>query len=380
MEHYRVKALIDLDAIYGNIERTKEKLSPGTRLLAVIKANAYGHGAVAVSKVLDPLADMYGVAVVEEGIELRKSGCDKPILILGTVPAEQYKDALAYHITPTLYTYDMAVEYRKEARRQNCTGKAHIKLDTGMGRIGFLPNEESIDVIEKICRLSDIEIEGCFTHMARADEKEREATKKQFETYLWFTEELKKRGITFKIQHLANSASIMGYSELHMDMVRSGISTYGIYPSDEVDKSNLLLKPAMSIKARISYIKTLPAGSPVSYGGTYVTKEDVRVATVPVGYADGYPRALSGKADVLVHGRRAPVIGRVCMDQFMVDVTKIKDVSAGDWITLMGKEGEEEITVEELSYMAGSFPYEFVCGISLRVPREYYFRGQVREY
>ena len=380
MEHYRVKALIDLDAIYSNIERIREKMSPETLLLAVIKANAYGHGAVAVSKVLEPLADMYGVAVVEEGIELRKSGCDKPILILGTVPVEQYKDVVAYHITPTLYTYDMAVAYQKEAQRQNRTGKAHIKLDTGMGRIGFLPTMESIDEIEKICGLSGIEIEGCFTHMARADEKDREATKKQFETYKWFMEELKRRGIGFMIQHLANSAAIMEYDDLHMDMVRSGISTYGIYPSDEVDRSNLLLKPAMSIKARISYIKTLQAGSPVSYGGTYITKEDTRVATVPVGYADGYPRSLSGKAYVLVHGKRAPVIGRICMDQFMIDVTNIKDVSAGDWVTLMGKEGNEEITVEELSYMAGSFPYEFVCNISLRVPREYYFKGQVREY
>lgn len=377
MEHYRVKAIIDLTAIYNNIRRTKEKIGSKTKLLAVIKANAYGHGAVEVSKILEPLADMYGVAVVEEGIELRESGCDKPILILGTVPAEQYKETLAYHITPTLYTYDMAEEYQKEAKRQGCIGKAHIKLDTGMGRIGFLPNEESIDDIERICRLPNIEVEGCFTHMARADEWGREATQKQLDTYRWFIQELEKRGIVFKMRHTANSASIMGYSELYMDMVRSGISTYGIYPSDEVDKSALLLEPAMSIRARISYIKTLPPGSPVSYGGTYVTPGTVRVATVPVGYADGYPRALSGKAEVLVHGRRAPIIGRVCMDQFMVDVTDIENVAAGDWITLMGKEGEEEITVEELSYMAGSFPYEFVCGISLRVPREYYFEGQI---
>lgn len=375
VEHYRVKALIDLDAIYGNIERTKKKLSSDTKLLAVIKANAYGHGAVAVSKILEPLADMYGVALVEEGIELRESGCVKPILILGTVPMEQYKEALAYHITPTLYTYDMALEYQKEAKKHNCTGKAHIKLDTGMGRIGFLPNEKSLDDIEKICKLSNIEIEGCFTHMARADEKDRAATEKQFEIYNWFISELEKRGITFKIHHLANSASIMGYSELYMDMVRSGISTYGIYPSDEVDKSKLLLKPAMSIQARISYIKTLPKGYPVSYGGTYVTTDNVKAATIPVGYADGYPRALSGKADVLVHGRRVPVIGRVCMDQFMVDITNVENVSVGDWVTLMGKEGDEEITVEELSYMAGSFPYEFVCGVSARVPREYYFRN-----
>lgn len=380
MGNYRVKAVIDLDRIYGNIERTKKKLNPETKLLAVIKADAYGHGAVAVSKVLEPLADMYGVAIVEEAVELRNSGCKKPILILGTVPPEQYKDVAAYNITPAIYTWEMAEKYQEEASKQGCIGKAHIKLDTGMGRIGFLPNEESIDTIERISRLPNVELEGCFTHMARADEKEKKYAYSQFETYRWFLEELKKRGIEFKIRHVANSASTMEFKEFQLDMVRSGISTYGIYPSDEVDKGKLLLEPAMSLKARISYIKELPKGCPVSYGGTYVTKNATRIATIPVGYADGYPRALSGKASVLLKGIRVPVIGRVCMDQFMVDITGVKDASIGDWATLMGRDGNEEITVEELSYMAGSFPYEFVCDVSGRVPREYYYKGEIREF
>lgn len=377
MEYYRAKAVINLDAVYGNIERIKAKLKPGTKLLAIIKADAYGHGAVPVSRVLEPLCDMYGVALVEEGIELRKSGCKKPILILGTVPGEQYKEAIAYHITPAIYTWDMAARYDEEARKQNCIGKAHIKLDTGMGRIGFLPEKESIDTIEKISRLKNIELEGCFTHMSRADETDKTYAWKQFETYKWFLSELKMRGIEFKINHIANSASIMEFPEFNMDMVRSGISTYGIYPSDEVKKENLRLEAAMSLKARISYIKELPEGSPIGYGGTYVTKAPAKIATIPVGYADGYKRSLSGKSDVILHGVRVPVVGRICMDQFMVDVTKAGDASIGDWVTLMGKEGEEEITVEELSYMAGSFPYEFVCSISGRIPREYIYKGQV---
>lgn len=379
-DYERICAKIDLDAIRQNILNSKKLLKPSVRLLAVIKADAYGHGAVPVAKALEQLADMYGVAVIEEAVELREHGIQKPILILGTVPEKWYSAVVEYDIIPAVYTPTMAKGLSKAACRNNKTVKIHIKVDTGMGRIGMEPSKESAELVGQMSRLPGLVIDGCFTHMARADEYEKTFAWQQYEKYSFFMKELEKLGITVPLRHIANSASIMEFPEFQLDMVRSGISTYGLYPSEQVDQSRLALKPALSLYSHISYVKEMEAGCPISYGGTYVTERPTRVATIPAGYADGYPRNLSNRGYVLVHGKKAPILGRVCMDQFMVDVTGIPDVKIGDRATLIGQDGELAITVEELSALAGSFHYEFICNISKRVPRLYHYQGRECEF
>lgn len=379
-DYERVYAGIDLDAIEQNIRNSKKLLKPSTKLLVVIKADGYGHGAVPIAKTLDSLADMYGVAVIEEAVELREHGIKKPILILGTVSETWYSTAVEYDIIPAVYTMEMAEGLSKAACEQQKTIRIHIKVDTGMGRIGMEPTPESALVVKQISELPGIEIDGCFTHMARADEKDKTYAWKQYDQFMYFIKELEKQGITIPVKHIANSASIMELPEFQLDMVRSGISTYGLYPSGEVDQSRLKLIPAMSLRSHISYVKEMEAGCPISYGGTYVTDRRMKVATIPVGYADGYPRGLSNQGYVLIHGMKAPILGRVCMDQFMVDVTGIPDVAIGDVVTLVGNNGDVTITVEELAEMVGSFNYEFVCDISKRVPRLYYHQGKEFEF
>lgn len=375
-DYERVYAGIDLDAIEQNIRNTKQLLKPSTKLLVVIKADGYGHGAVPIAKTLDSLADMYGVAVIDEAVELREHGIEKPVLILGTVSETWYSTVVEYDIIPAVYTMKMAEGLSKAACEQKKTIRIHIKVDTGMGRIGMEPTPESALIVKQISELPGIEIDGCFTHMARADEQDKTYAWKQYDQFMYFIKELEKQGITIPVKHIANSASIMELPEFQLDMVRSGISTYGLYPSEEVDQSRLKLIPAMSFHSRISYVKEMKAGCPISYGGTYVTDRRMKVATIPVGYADGYPRGLSNQGYVLIRGMKAPILGRVCMDQFMVDVTGIPDVAIGDMATLVGKEGDVTITVEELAEMVGSFNYEFVCDISKRVPRLYHHQGK----
>lgn len=376
-EYYRVQADINLDAICNNIKNAKNKLKKGTKIMAIIKADAYGHGAVPVAKALDTLVDAYGIAIIEEGIELRNAGVTKPILILGYTPAQQLDLLVKYDITAAVFRYEMAEQLSKEAQKQGKTAKVHIKLDTGMGRIGFMPEEKNIPVIKKISELEGIEIEGCFSHFARADEKNLDFTHLQLERYMNFVNKLEEEGIVIPIKHISNSAGIMELPEANLDMVRSGIVTYGLYPSDEVHKEKLVIEPAMEIKACISYLKEVEAGTGISYNSTYVTKQKTKVATIPVGYGDGYPRALSSKGRVLIHGKSAPILGRVCMDQFMVDVTDIPDVKEGDIVTLVGKDGNELISVEEVSAASGSsFNYEFVCDVGKRIPRVYYQNGK----
>lgn len=379
-DYERVYAGIDLDAIEQNIRNSKKLLKPSTKLLVVIKADGYGHGAVPIAKTLDSLADMYGVAVIDEAVELRERGIEKPILILGTVSETWYSTVVEYNIIPTVYTMEMAEGLSKAACEQQKTIRIHIKVDTGMGRIGMEPTPENALVVKQISELPGIEIDGCFTHMARADEKDKTFAWKQYDQFMYFIGELEKQGITIPVKHIANSASIMELPEFQLDMVRSGISTYGLYPSEEVDQSRLKLIPAMSLHSHISYVKEMKAGCSISYGGTYVTDRRMKVATIPVGYADGYPRGLSNQGYVLIHGMKAPILGRVCMDQFMVDVTGIPDVAIGDMATLVGKEGDVTITVEELAEMVGSFNYEFVCDISKRVPRLYHRQGKEFEF
>ncbi|SET44685.1 alanine racemase [[Clostridium] polysaccharolyticum] len=376
MDYYRVHADVNLDAIYKNIEETKKLLSNDTKLMVIIKADGYGHGAIPVAKVLDPIVDAYGIAIIEEGIELRENGIAKPLLILGVTPVPLYSQLVEYDIMPAIFSYETAEKLAEEARKQNKTAKIHIAADTGMSRIGFPVNEESIKTVQKIAKLDGISIEGCFSHFAAADEKDKTFTLQQINRFQSFVDELEANGVHIPVKHLSNSAGIMEVPNAHYDMVRSGISTYGLYPSEEVDKSALRLCPAMEIKSFVTYVKTLDAGIGISYGQTFVTREKTRVATVPVGYADGYPRALSNQGYVLIHGKKAAILGRVCMDQFMVDVTDIPGVSEGDIVTLVGKDGDECITVEELAAMSHSFNYEFVCDIGKRVPRVYYYRGE----
>lgn len=375
-EYYRVQADIHLDRICNNIKRTREIIAEGTKIMAIIKADGYGHGAVPIAKILDPYVQAYGIAIIEEGIELRNAGITKPILILGYTPKEYCGDLVKYDIMPAVFTYEAAKQISEEAKKQNKVAKIHIKLDTGMSRIGFALTDESVAIIKKISELENIKIDGCFSHFARADEEDKTFTYTQIERYDQFVEKLENAGIPIPTKHISNSAGIMEVPEANKDMVRSGISTYGLYPSDEVDKGKLFLEPAMEIKAAVSYVKELEAGIGISYNSTFVTKRKTRVATIPVGYGDGYPRALSSKGRVLIHGKSAPILGRVCMDQFMVDVTDIPDVKAGDVVTLVGREGDECITVEELSAIEQSFNYEFVCDVGKRIPRVYYYEGE----
>jgi len=376
MEYYRVHADINLDAIYKNLEETKKVIKPGTKVMAIIKADGYGHGAIPIAKVLNPIVDAYAIAIIEEGIELRQMGIKKPLLILGVTPMPLYKDLVTYDIMPTVFKYEMAEKISEEAIKQNKIAKVHIAIDTGMSRIGFPINRESIQVIKKINELSGVEINGCFTHFATADESDKTFAHIQAKRFKDFVEELEAEGVHIPVKHISNSAGIIEMDDYNFDMVRSGISTYGLYPSEEVSKEKLKLTPAMEIKSYITFLKELEPGVGISYGLTYVTDKKTKVATIPVGYADGYPRALSNTGYVLIRGKRAPILGRICMDQFMVDVTDIADVSEGDIVTLVGKDGDEVITVEQLAAVNHSFNYEFVCDIGKRVPRVYYYKGQ----
>lgn len=376
MEYYRVHADVNLDAIYRNIQETRKRIKPDTKLMVIIKADGYGHGAVPVAKVLDQIVDAFGIAIIEEGIELRDCGITKPLLILGVTPVPLYSKLVEYDIMPAVFSYESALALSEEAKKQNKTAKIHIALDTGMSRIGFPANEESIQTIQKINQLDGVEIDGCFSHFATADEADKTFTLQQINRFQAFVEKLEERGVHIPIKHLCNSAGIMEVPSAHFDMVRSGISTYGLYPSEDVDKKRLPLCPAMEIKSYVTYVKTLEAGTGISYGQTYVTEKTTRVATIPVGYADGYPRALSNQGYVLIRGKKAPILGRICMDQFMVDVTEIPGVIEGDIVTIVGRDEEESISVEELAFMSQSFNYEFVCDIGKRVPRVYYYRGE----
>lgn len=375
-KYYRVYANIDLDAISNNIKAAKETLSMGTKIMAIIKADGYGHGAVPIARELSGLVDAYGVAIVEEGIELRNAGINKPILILGYTAVEQISEVIAYDITQTVFQYEVAKLMDEEAKRQGKIAKVHIKLDTGMGRIGYQPCKESIEEIVRISKLENIDIEGIYTHFACADMKDKTSANEQLSKFITFTKELNQAGVNTPIMHASNSAGIMDMNYANLDMVRCGITTYGLYPSEEVNKSNLVIKPAMELKTHISFVKELGPGHGIGYGSTFITDKTMTIATVPVGYADGYSRALSNKGRVLVRGKSAPIIGRVCMDQFMIDVSSIPGVMQGDVVTLIGKDGEEEITVEEIGDLSYSFNYEVVCNVGKRIPRVYYKNGK----
>ena len=365
---------INLDAIDSNIDAIRARV--GTDVMAVIKADAYGHGAIQVARVLQDKCSFFGVSSILEAMELRRAGLYNPILILGHTPVSAYPALVQAEIRPTIYHYEDAAALSQAALQEGKTAAFHLAVDTGMSRIGFQATPEDADVCARIARLPGLFAEGLFSHFATADCADLSRARNQAALFDGFYEMLKDRGVEIPIRHLNNSAGLMNFDN-HYEMVRAGIVLYGMYPSDEVDPSLLTIRPALQWLSRVTHVKTLPAGREISYGGTYVTSGTTRVATVPVGYADGYRRSLSGRFYVLIRGRKAPILGRVCMDQMMVDVTDIPGVQLGDPVVLVGRSGSEEITVETIAAAADSFNYEFVCGISRRVPRVYMKDGNI---
>ena len=372
-EHNRVCAEIDLDAIAYNMEQMKKRIGDHARLIAVVKADGYGHGAVPVAKMFEACSYVWGYAVacLEEATELREQGICKPILVLGCVFPDQFEEMIRYDVRPAVYMESMAELISQEAVRQGKDAFIHIKIDTGMGRIGFPVTEESADAVERISRLPGIRIEGMFTHFAKADERDKTYTFLQHDRFMRMKELVEKRQVPVRYFDCDNSAGIIDFPDMKHDLARAGIAMYGMYPSDEVDQKAVDLRPALSLVSHVSFVKEVEAGTPISYGGTFVSDRPMRVATIPVGYGDGYPRSLSNKGYVLIHGKRARILGRVCMDQFMADVTDIPETAFMDRAVLVGRDGDEEITVDELADLSGRFNYEFVCCLGKRIPRIY---------
>lgn len=369
---HRTYASINLDAVEENFHLMKRNLKEETQMIAVVKTDAYGHGALPIAKHVEEYTYVWGfaTATVEEAAALRNNGIKKPILILGYSFEEDYEMLVNLEIRPAVFKYATAKALSNTAQKIGKKIKIHLALDTGMTRIGFPDQAETVSVIKEIVNLPGLEVEGLFTHFARADETDKTHALLQLSRYQIFVEQLEQTGVFIPMKHCSNSAGLMELPEAHLDAVRPGISIYGIYPSDEMDREQMKLKPVMEWKTHIVYIKDVAPGVAISYGGTYVTDHPMRVATIPVGYGDGYPRSLSNKGYVLIHGKKAPILGRVCMDQFMVDVTDIP-AEEMDEVTLMGVDGEETLSVDILGELSGRFPYEFVCDVGKRVPRVY---------
>ncbi|MBE6941920.1 MAG: alanine racemase [Ruminococcaceae bacterium] len=370
-DHTYVK--IDLDAIARNFAAVQEKAD--VPVMAVIKGDAYGHGAIPIARLLQDKCAFFGVSSMAEALELRRAGLDKPILILGHTPTAAFPEAIREQIRPTIFRYEDALALSDAAVKLGATAHFHFAADTGMGRIGFAPTEKSADLCAKIIQLPGLVAEGLFSHFATADCADLSAAREQEERFAAFDAMLKARGVEIPIRHLNNSAGIMNFPSKY-EMVRAGIVLYGMYPSEEVDKKLLPLSPALEWESHVTHVKTLGSGCSIGYGATFVTERPTVVATIPVGYADGYRRNLSNRFYVLIRGQKAPILGRICMDQMMVDVTDIPGVTPGDAVTLVGKNGDASITMEEIAAMADSFNYEFGCGISRRVPRFYYQNGE----
>lgn len=393
-KYSRVYANIDLDAIRFNMEQTALNIKPGTKIFGVIKSDGYGHGASPIARELEPLDCLCGfaVATLEEALILKKSGIKKTILILGYPFPYGYEEMIKEDFRVTVFEWETVRQLSACVERMNKDGKrtgnglpdykanVHVKVDTGMSRIGIRPDGDGLEFVKRTMHMPGIEVEGIYTHFAGADEKDKSAARRQLHVFQEFVTQIEKEtGERIPLCHCSNSAGIIEMQDANMDAVRAGIMLYGLWPSQDVSQDVISLRPAMELKSQIIYIKEVEAGTPVSYGGTFVASRPTMVATIPVGYGDGYPRGLSNKGHVLVHGRRAPVIGRVCMDQFMVDITDIPGVQEGTPVTLIGKDGEERITMEQLGELSGRFNYELACLIGKRVPRIYIREGRITE-
>lgn len=371
-------AEVDLDALAHNMREVRRLAHKDALVTAVIKADGYGHGAKKIAQtLLDSGADRFAVAVLDEGIELRYSGFKVPILILGFTDKERAEEIVRNDLEQTVYSWDLAEALSLEAGKLGRTARIHIKIDTGMGRIGLQPDRDSVQLIKKISQLPNIIIEGIFTHFAVADSSDKTYTRIQYGRFNSILDELEKEGVEINLRHCGNSAAIIDLQDMHMDMVRAGIMIYGLKPSDEVMLGKLELKQVMSLKVRISHIKDIEAGQSVSYGRRFIAGEKRRIASLPIGYADGYTRMLTGKGEVLVNGVRVPLVGSICMDQCMIDVTGIEDVKVGDEAVLFGKQGDGFIHVDELAEKLGTINYEITCMINKRVPRVYIRNGEI---
>jgi len=378
LKHYqRICADINLDAVLHNAHVLHEK-APHAQVMGVVKTDGYGHGAVPLAKELEPLPFMYGfaTATAEEAFCLRMAGIKKPLLVLGYVFPYAYSPLIGQNIRMTLFEEEARKAISEEAKGQGKKAVVHVKVDTGMSRIGIQPDQAGLEFLGRILQDEHLQLEGIFTHFAKADECEKADAYEQFRVFSEFCKKAEEQyHVRIPCKHCANSAAILEMPSTCMDAVRAGISLYGLWPSEGIRRSSGDLHPAFSLHSHIVYIKTLPAGRPISYGGTFVTHRSTRVATIPVGYGDGYPRSLSGRGHVLIHGERAPILGRICMDQFMVDVTDIPSAVSGDRVTLIGRDGNREITMEEMGELSDRFNYELVSIIGKRVPRVYYKNG-----
>ncbi|SDW62918.1 alanine racemase [Tepidimicrobium xylanilyticum] len=373
-----VWAEVNLDNLAHNMREVKKNVNKGVSIMAVVKANAYGHGAIKSAETfLDNGAERLAVATLSEALELRKANIDVPILILGYTPKSQYSKVLKYDITQTIWDYESAKVISDAAAQFNKKAIVHLKVDSGMGRVGLLCRDETIEAIIKISKLPNLEIEGIYTHFATADEKDKAFTKVQYERFMEIIEALEKKGLFIPIKHVSNSAAIIDLPEYNLNMVRAGIMLYGFYPSNEVCKDKVHLKPAMNLKARISHVKRVPKGTGISYGQIFVTERESKIATIPIGYADGFTRLLTSKTEVFLKGKRIPVVGRICMDQCMLDVTDLDNVKVGDEVILFGYGKEGVPHVDEVANRLNTINYEIVCMVGRRVPRIYVKNGEI---
>lgn len=378
LESYSKWAEINLDCLIHNIREIRRHVHKDTKICAVVKANGYGHGALEIAGILlENGADMIAVSSLNEAIEIRKKYQKAQTLILGYTSDGGIEEAVKYGAVQTIYTWEQAVEYSHAAEKTGIGTSVHIKIDTGMNRIGFQCNEESVDKIIDISKLPNIKINGIFSHFAVADEKDKAFTWHQYNKFNRIVKELEKRGLSIPIKHISNSAAVIDLPEMNLNMVRPGIILYGVYPSNEVNRSALDLKQAMSLKARISNIKTLAEDGGISYGFSFYAPKGTKVATIPIGYADGYTRLLSNKGEVLVKGRKTRIIGTICMDQCMIDVTGIDEINIGDEVILFGSDGKNEITADEVAEKIGTVSYEVLCAVGRRVPRVYLKDGDI---
>ena len=377
----RIYARIDLDRLIRNANALNEKMSSDSKMICVIKADAYGHGALRIAQELELLDYVagYAVATVEEALELRHNNISKMILILGFVFPEEYENIAKFDIRPVVFSYEQAVGLSNAAQKVGKNINIHIKLDTGMNRIGYRLDEDYVGEIKKISELPGIVIEGIFTHFYRADEKDKTMARVQLLKFNSAVLKLREEGVYIPMPHCANSAALMEFPDAHMSLCRAGVALYGLWPSEEMDKEAIKLYPVMHLVSHISYIKTVKKGETIGYGGAFTAEKDMKIATVPVGYADGYPRGASNKFYVLINDKKANICGRVCMDQMMVDVSDINDAQIGSKVILVGKEGKNEITMEMLGEVSGRFNYELVCDINKRVPRIYMKNGKPEE-
>lgn len=371
---------VNLDYITENLENMKANIAENTKILAVIKTDGYGHGGIPIAKSIEGLEYLHGfaVATAEEAFELREAGITKPILVLSYTFPYAYPDFVAKSVSVTVFREDTLEDLSKAALAVGKEAMVHIKVDTGMGRIGIMPDETGAAFVKKAMNTPGICVEGIYTHFACADETDKTSVQRQLQLFKSFVDRVEQENqVKIPIHHCSNSAGILDLPDANMDMVRAGIILYGLAPSDEVNKERVLLKPALSLQSHIVYVKTIQPGQTVSYGSKFIATEETRVATIPLGYGDGYPRSLSSKGYVLIHGQKAPILGRVCMDQFMVDVTDIPEAKEGELVTLIGRNGEECITADFLGELSGRFNYELVCDLNQRLPRVYIKNNKV---